>query len=159
MDLATFGTPVRYGWEAGGYAQLLHFVNHRPAAGRQPHQANYPIKPRRVFTAADGDYMQHLGIMGSGLPANPLAVRTLIANFRLRRLFHRGHPYRWLIQLLKHGDRVHDDGTTLLVDYDDPETNPLRHFLGHAVYTRSRWLPLHCEQVAQHFYDFDRNMV
>jgi len=159
LDLATFGTPVRYGWETAGYSRLLHVVNHRPAPDRHAHQAAYPLEPRRMLAAADGDYVQHIGIMGSGLPANPLALRTLIANYRLRRLLHRGHPFRWLTQLLQHGDRVHDDGTTLLIDYDDPETSPLRHLFGHAVYTRSRWLPLHCEQVAEHFYGFARTMV
>jgi hypothetical protein len=159
FDIATFGTPVRYGWETGALARLIHFVNHRPSPGRHEHRAAYPILPWRMLAAHGGDYVQQIGIAGSGLPPNFLAPRTVFANWRLRRLFHRGIPFQWLTTRLKHGRRVHDDGTTLLIDYEDPETSPLRHFFGHAVYTRSRWLPLHCETIARHFYGNDKSLL
>ena len=77
--------------------------------------------------------------------------RTFLADWRLRRLLRaRSRPCSWLTQhSLKHGVRVHHEGTTLLVDYADPDRSPLRHLFGHAPYTRSRWLPLHCELVAR----------
>lgn len=152
LDVVTFGTPIRYGWETAGYSRLLHFVNHRPRPGGAEHRAAYPLEPRRMIAAADGDYVQHLGIAGSGLPINPLAVRTMFANWRLRRLLQRGLRGDWLHTRLRHGTRVPHEGATLLVDYDDPETNPFCHLFGHAVYTRSRWLPLHCALVAEEFY-------
>ena len=40
-----------------------------------------------------------------------------------------------------------DAGVTLLVDYADPDRWLFRHIAGHAPYTRSRWLPHHCEVV------------
>jgi hypothetical protein len=159
LDVATFGTPVRYGWETAGLAKLMHFVNHRPSPEHEEHCAPYPIQPRRMLAAHHGDYVQQIGIAGTGLPPNLLCPRTLVANFRLRRLLHRGIPFQWLATRLKHGRRVHDDGTTLLVDYEDPETSPLRHFFGHAAYTRSRWLPLHCDKIVEHFYRNVHDMV
>jgi hypothetical protein len=30
LDVVTFGTPVRYGWDPSGLGKLLHIVNHRP---------------------------------------------------------------------------------------------------------------------------------
>ncbi|TAJ26617.1 MAG: hypothetical protein EPO64_06145, partial [Nitrospirae bacterium] len=30
LDIVTFGTPIRYGWETSGLGKLLHVVNHRP---------------------------------------------------------------------------------------------------------------------------------
>jgi hypothetical protein len=152
LDLVTFGTPIRYGWETGGFARLLHFVNHSPAPGLPEYQASYPLEARRILTAADGDYVQHLGIAGTGLPINPLAVRTMVANWRLRNLLQRGLRHGWLHARLRCGVRVPHEGSTLLVAYNDPETNPFCHLLGHAAYTRSRWLPLHCRLVAEHFY-------
>jgi len=152
LDMVTFGAPIRYGWETAGFSKLLHIVNHRPRGDAAPHRAAYPIKLRRMLAAADGDYLQHLGIAGSGLPSNPLAIRTLIANGRLRRLLQRGLRRAWLPGRLRHGARVPEDGVTLLIEYDDPETNPFRHLFGHAVYTRSRWLPLHCTLVADELY-------
>ena len=36
LDLVTFGTPIRYGWDTAGYQHLLHFVNHRPGRRAPP---------------------------------------------------------------------------------------------------------------------------
>jgi hypothetical protein len=152
LDFVTFGTPVRYGWDADGYSKLLHIVNHRPDATRGEHRAHYPPRFRRILAGRGGDFMQHLGVAGTNFPPLPLAWRTFLADRRLGRLFERSLPRQWLRTRLMHGMRIADDGTTLLVDYDDPDRSPLRHLLGHAPYTRSRWLPLHCELVAESFY-------
>ena len=68
LDLATFGTPVLYGWNQAGYNRLLHFVFHRPVAGLPAYRAPFPLEPERIFRAADGDYVQQLGIAGTDVP-------------------------------------------------------------------------------------------
>jgi hypothetical protein len=152
LDFVTFGTPVRYGWDAGGYAKLLHIVNHRPPEGRAEHLAPYPLRLWRMLCAVEGDYIQQIGIAGTNLAPLPLAVRTFMANHRMGRLLQRNLKRESLRKRLKCGTRVHDEGATLLIDYDDPDRSPFRHLFGHAPYTRSRWMALHCELVARHFY-------
>jgi len=152
LDLVTFGAPIRYGWDTAGYSKLLHIVNHRPGICGTDHHAPYPPRLRRVVAGTAGDFIQQLGIAGSNFPPLPLALRTFLANRRLGRVLERDLPRERLFTRLKCGVRVHDEGTTLLVDYDDPDCLPFRHMLGHAPYTRSRWLPLHCELVATQFY-------
>jgi hypothetical protein len=150
LDMVTFGTPVRYGWETSGYAKLLHVINHRPFDERRDWLAPFPPRWRRVLRAADGDFVQQVGIAGSGLPHNPLAFRTIAANRRLRK-FLAGDVPGWFISRLRAQTRVPNEGLTLLVDYADPAIFPT-HLFGHAAYTRSRWLPLHLEMMAQEFY-------
>jgi hypothetical protein len=150
LDVVTFGTPIRYGWDAGGYANLLHFNEHRSTRPGRDWLAPYPPRPLHVVSARAGDFVQQIGIAGSGFLPNPLAWRTCSANRRLRRLVAR-HVPRWLITNLRAAARVADEGTTLLVDYRDPARFP-SHLFGHAMYTRQRWLPLHCGHIATEFY-------
>lgn len=151
LDVITYGTPIRYGWDAGGYHNLLHVIHHRPHARHHAHRAPYPPWPHDVLAAEHGDYIQQVGIAGTNFPPLPIALRTFLADWRLGQLLQRNLG-GWLRSRLKHGMRVHEDGTTLLVDYDDPHWLPWTHVLGHAPYTRSHWLPLHCELAAEHFY-------
>ena len=150
LDFVTFGTPIRYGWETAGYAKLLHVINHRPTSDQGEWLAPYPPRVRRALTAADGDYVQQIGIAGSGCPVLPLTFRTFTADRRVRRLV--ANNSRWLLRHLRKGARVPDEGLSLLVDYADPARFPWTHLFGHAVYTRSRWLPMHCELTAREFY-------
>jgi hypothetical protein len=152
LDVVTFGTPVRYGWDADGYANLLHFIHHRPPPQGVEYQAPVPIESGRMLSAADGDYVQQIGISGSNLAPSPLALRTLVADWRLDKFLERDVPRERLLTRLKHGTRVPDEGTTLLVDYERDEGGIHHHLLGHAVYTRRKWLPLHCREVAARFY-------
>jgi hypothetical protein len=103
--------------------------------------------------------MQQVGIAGTNFAPLPLAVRTFVADRRLGRLLQRDLPREWLRTRLRRGVRVHDEGQTLLVDYDDPDRLPFRHLLGHGPYTRSRWLALHCELAAEQFYAGDTSAV
>jgi len=48
--------------------------------------------------------------------------------------------------------RVPREGTTLLVDYGPPEKSLVEHHAGHSVYTRTKWLLFHAEQVAHELY-------
>ena len=152
LDIVTFGTPIRYGWDSHGYSKLLHIVHHVPRREDAHHAAAYPPHPGRLLAGTEGDFVQHLGIAGTNFPPLPFAYKTFLADRRLHRLLQRDLQGEWIRTRLKHGTRVPDEGTTLLVDYDDPDRSPHRHLFGHAPYTRSRWLPLHCELVAKEFY-------
>jgi hypothetical protein len=152
LDIVTFGTPIRYGWDSAGYGKLIHIINHRPCSKVAEYVAPYPPNFRRLLLGTEGDFVQQVGIAGTNLPPLPIAWRTFLANRRLGRMFQRDLASQWLRTRLKRGARVPDEGATLLVDYADPDRSPHRHLFGHAPYTRSRWLALHCELVAEHFY-------
>jgi hypothetical protein len=152
LDLVTFGTPVRYGWDMAGCDRLLHFVNHRPCQGLPPHLTMFPPTPDRVLSAADGDYVQHLGIAGTNVMPNLLSFRSWLADRRLCRLLQGTIRARDLWKNLSVGDRVHDAGTTLLVDYGAEKGGIAEHLAGHAVYTRKAWLLFQAEEVVRQFY-------
>lgn len=152
LDCVTFGTPIRYGWETGGYGQLLHIVNHRPQRGVAPHRAAFPPEPDEILQAADGDYVQQLGIAGTNTPPGIFTWRAWRADRRLHRLLQAGHRARDLVGRLEHGVRVAEEGTTLLVDYPPDGERLWEHLAGHAVYTREEWLPFHASEVARRFF-------
>ena len=155
LDLATFGTPIRHGWDTDGYAKLLHFVHHRPHEGLEPYRTVLPRSPEDVLAAVAGDYIQHLGIAGTNLAPNAFAWRTWIADVRLGRWLQGRLRRRDLLERLRAGMRVAEEGQTLLVDYGPAEGNIAQHLAGHAVYTRLRWLPFHAEQIARRFYGLE----
>jgi hypothetical protein len=152
LDIVTFGTPIRYGWDTAGYSRLLHFVNHRPVDGLPPYQAPFPPTLDRVLTAADGDYVQQLGIAGTNIMPSLFAWRSWLADHRLSELLQPTLPRRELLKRFEAGTRVPADGTALLVDYGPVEGNIGQHVGGHAVYTRPEWLLFHAEEVARRFY-------
>ena len=49
-------------------------------------------------------------------------------------------------------NRIHHDGTVLMVDYGPCEGHVGQHIAGHAVYTRRKWLLFHAEQFVKHLY-------
>ena len=157
LDVVTFGTPVRYGWDTDGYARLLHVIHHRPPENRAEYLAPYPPSLRRIWHAADGDYVQQIGIAGTNFLPNPLAVRTLVADWRLGKLLQRNLKREWILKRLRHGVRVPDEGTTLLVDYRGITGGVRRHLAGHALYTRRKWLPFHCQAMVEQFYGDNRH--
>lgn len=152
LDLVTFGTPVRYGWDTAGYSQLLHFINHRSGQGVEPSvrpdQAVFPPSAEDLLFGAHGDCVQALGIAGTNLPLGATSWRAAVADYRLRKLVQEGIGAGNLIQRLKVGVRVPDEGRTLLVDYG-PAPGELA---GHAVYTRPDWIAFHCHEIASRFY-------
>ena len=146
-DVVTFGTPIRYGWEAGGYRHLLHIVNHHPM-GDPPDRVPFPPTAEQLRVCAAGDYFQQLFIAGTNFLLPIWACGQWRVERALNRLMQPGLPTRKLVESLRQGRRVADDGLTLLVDYNriDPGATALN---GHAVYTRLSWLPFHAQQVAQ----------
>ncbi|NLF72524.1 MAG: hypothetical protein GX575_26110 [Candidatus Anammoximicrobium sp.] len=150
LDMVTFGTPIRYGWDTQGYAKLLHFVYHRPRPGVPEHLTSLPRTVADVLHTADGDYVHQFGIAGSDLPPVCSGLRSWLANRRLGRLLQPGLRRRDLLKRLRVGQRIPQEGETLLVEYPDgPAT---RQLAGHAVYTRQFWLPFHALEVARRFY-------
>lgn len=152
LDVATFGTPIRYGWAEGNIERIVHFVNHRARPDGPDWRGPPRIRIGRVLRAADGDYVAQCGVAGSNLVPNPLAVRTFLADRTLARLLEEDLEPESILRRIARGCRVHDAGTTLLVNYDDPARVVTQHFAGHAVYTRTRWLPFHCRHVADVLY-------
>lgn len=150
LDFVTFGTPIRYGWDTQGYAKLLHFVYHRPRPGIPEYLTCLPQTAEDVFHARDGDYVQQLGIAGTNLAPPVVAWRTWLADLRLGRLLQRGIRPHGLLRRLRLGQRVPQEGETLLVEY--PDGPAVRQLAGHAVYTRQSWLPYHALEVARRLY-------
>ena len=153
LDVVTFGTPIRYGWDPAGYAKLLHFVHHRAAEGLPEYRAVFPPKLDDIKSGADGDYLQQLGIAGTNVMPSMLTWRTWLADQRLKRLLQGDMRRRDTLERFQAGAIVPDEGTTLLVDYGLPEGNIAQHIAGHAVYTRQQWMLFHAEEVARRFYE------
>lgn len=156
LDLVTFGTPVRYGWDTGGYGKLLHFIHHRPVPGKHQTAADFPREAEEVLSARYGDYIQQFGIAGTNLAPGVWAWRAALADVRLGRFLQPGIRKRQLLERLKLGIRTHDEGTNLLVDYGLPQGHVGQHVAGHAIYTLLDWLLFHAEEVARRFYGLTR---
>jgi hypothetical protein len=152
LDLVTFGTPIRYGWNTAGYSKLLHFINHRPAEGLPEYRAPFPPKLDRVLSAADGDYVQQLGIAGTNIMPSILSWRSWLADQRLDDLLQSDLRRTRPLDRFEPGAIVPDEGTTLLVDYGPLPGSITEHLAGHAVYTNSQWLLFHAEEVVRQFY-------
>ena len=153
LDLVTFGTPVRYGWETRGYRRLLHFIHHRPVPGLAPYLAAFPFGVQDLLKARHGDYVQQLGIAGTNLPTSLLSLRHAVAERRLSTLLQQGVHWQDTLQHLQLGQRVPDEGPTLLVDYSADVTKLNQQLFGHAIYTRPEWLVMHAEEVVRRLYD------
>ena len=152
LDMVTFGTPIRYGWDSGGYARLLHFINHRPIEGLPAYLAAFPPKLANVLRGAEGDYVQQLGIAGTNTMPSLFAWRAWLADSRLNRLLQSESVEESLAARFQAGAIVPEEGTTLLVDYGRPKGTVAKHHAGHAVYTRKEWLLFHAEEVVRQFY-------
>ena len=152
LDIVTMGTPVRYGWDSDGYRKLLHFIHHRPVENEPLDRIRFPPTIDELVGASSGDFIQHMGIAGTNFMPYLLTLRNWFAERRLAKLLQSTTKKRDLIQRLGYGQRLHDEGSTLLVEYPDVEQAPYRSALGHAVYTRCQWMLFHFEEIAQRFY-------
>ncbi|MGH7251316.1 MAG: hypothetical protein ACREIK_05615 [Nitrospiraceae bacterium] len=155
MDVVTFGTPVRYGWDPSGIGKLLHIVNHRPMRSdgkRWLAKMELPQITMEMPIAWGGDYVQQLAVAGSdAVPTSP-AAQT--ANKTLWELLE---PYdgfeRWL-ECARKSVRCANDGICLLVDYKDStgSTNARDHVFGHAAYTRTNAMLFNTTEVLKSLY-------
>lgn len=76
LDVVTLGTPVRYGWDADGYGNLLHFIHHRPVDGLPDDRAPFLPSAEDILQAKQGDCVQQLGIAGTNFTPPAWAWRT-----------------------------------------------------------------------------------
>lgn len=152
LDIATFGTPLRYRWNQSVCPKLLHFVQHRVLDPEHPTVAKFPGSIRDVIRAHGGDYIQQFGISGSDFYPQLYSWRSWQAERRLRRMFEASARRRDVTKNLRKGHRVSLDGTTLLVDYPTTEQKWNQKLIGHGVYTRHEWLPFHLNAIAKRFY-------
>lgn len=162
IDIAAFGTPVRYGWDTAGYRTLTHVLHHQNAPD-DPHRTKPLFPPHSLIetvSAEYGDWVQAFAIAGTDVPTGT----SLKAHRRLNGLLASGLPdaqheadtrfivpkhlrdacARW-----KTGTRCHADGLNLLLEYE-PSGRRTRigrpveqSVFGHGVATTLDWLPTH----------------
>jgi hypothetical protein len=152
IDVATFGTPLRYSWAHAAGFRLLHIVNHRGA------RIDAPSLWGALHTR-QGDYVQQLGAEGSDFPALTASERAI--NSRLDSLLGGGSNLRTWLRNFSRGLRVPTQGHTVLVDYGDVARrlpNFLSSGLGHAAYTRREAMLFHADLIADHFYPHRRTL-
>jgi hypothetical protein len=162
LVIASFGTPVRYGWDTNGYRSLIHVSHHRPTKKSQI--TTKPLFPPHamgdVIKATHGDWVQAFAIAGTDVAVPPTAAK----HRELSELFEQGlKPPEISLdlkfvfpQMLKEvcghwktGTRCHSDGINLLVDYEPcgrktVTRRPIEESMfGHGVATVKDWLPRH----------------
>jgi len=139
MDVVTFGTPVRYGWDPSGLGKLLHIVNHRNLRTDGKTwlaKMELPQVTMEMPIAWGGDYVQELAVAGSDSMSASEPAKA--AN---KAIWEMVEPYdgfeRWL-ECARRAVRFPSEGRCLLIDYKDStgSTNPRDHYYGHAAYTR-----------------------
>jgi len=147
MDMVTFGTPVRYGWDTDGYDRLIHFNNHRPTEGTPEYLAPFPPSVEQIQGASAGDFVQQFFIAGTNFPVNLFAWRNWRAERKLQKLLQSGHSRRDLWTRLIAGVRVPTEGRSLLVDYATSDAALAQSVFGHGVYTKPEFIPFHLDQI------------
>lgn len=156
LDIATFGTPVRYGWDPSGIGNLLHVVNHRNLRTDGKSwlaKMELPQITMEMPIAWGGDYVQELAVAGSD--AVPTTESAKAAN---KAVWEMVEPYdgfeRWL-ECARRAVRFPSEGRCLLVDYKDStgSTNPRDHYYGHAAYTRCHAVLFNTTQIVRTFYE------
>ena len=155
LDVVTFGTPVRYGWDPSSLGKLLHIVNHRPMrvdGKRWLAKMELPQITMEMPIAWGGDYVQQLAVGGSdAMPASPEAKAVNKVLWELL------EPYegfeRWL-ECARKSVRCHNDGHCLLVDYKDstPTSSAKDHIYGHAAYTRMNAMLFNTTEIMRSLY-------
>lgn len=156
LDLVTFGSPVRYGWDPSGIGKLLHIVNHRILRTDGKNwlaKMELPQITMEMPIAWGGDYVQELAVAGSD--AVPTTESAKAAN---KMVWEMVEPYdgfeRWL-ECARRAVRFPSEGRCLLVDYKDStgSTNPRDHYYGHAVYTRRHAMLFNMREIVRTFYE------
>ncbi len=164
--IATFGTPVRYGWDCAGYNRLVHVSHHRNYDVANPIVSHPMFPPHHlpdILKAKYGDWVQSFAIAGTDVSA----VTSLTRNKNLSAVLESGlrPPEHGLDTRLilterirdacarwKTGTRCHADGRNLLVEYEPSGRNVLAipvedSMFGHGVSTAVNWLPSHLSLV------------
>jgi hypothetical protein len=155
LDIATLGTPVRYGWDPSGIGKLLHIVNHRNLRTDGKiwlAKMELPQITVEMPIAWGGDYVQQLAVAGTdAVPANDAAKTANKAVWELV------EPYdgfeRW-VECARRAVRCPSEGQCLLVDYKDctGSSNVRDHYYGHAVYTRLETMLFNTTEIVSRLY-------
>jgi hypothetical protein len=155
LDVVTFGTAVRYGWDPSGIGKLLHIVNHRNLRTDGKTwlaKMELPQITMEMPIAWGGDYVQELAVAGSD--AVPATEQAKAAN---KAIWEMVEPFdgfeRWL-ECARRAVRFPGEGRCLLVDYKDStgSTNPRDHYYGHAAYTRRDTMLFNTSQIVDRLY-------
>lgn len=162
LIIASFGTPVRYGWDTNGYRALIHVSHHRPEEkGQLTTKPLFPPHPMSdVLHATHGDWVQAFAVAGTDVPLPTSAP----SHKAFGELFEQGlsppeitldlkfvfpRSVREVCARWKTGTRCHTDGRNLLVDYEPCGRKTLtgrpieEAMFGHGVATVIEWLPRH----------------
>ena len=90
IDVASFGTPLRYRWNTQVLPNQPHFVQHRPLDAEHPEQASFSGSMLDVMNANAGDYIQQCGIVGTDFLPSIFAWRIGLVERRMQRMFEPG---------------------------------------------------------------------
>lgn len=165
LMIATFGTPVRYGWDTTGCRYLMHVSHHRPFDQEDPARcrpaisigcekmspSELAVRSQDILLARQGDWVQLFALAGTDL--KPTVHED--ANQRLGRLLEQGleedipeklsDRFKQMCPRWRSAPRTHSDGRNLLVQFQPVEGMPPGPgpvaLLGHAVYVADGWLP------------------
>ncbi|QPD02932.1 MAG: hypothetical protein Nkreftii_000706 [Candidatus Nitrospira kreftii] len=156
LDIATFGTPVRYGWDPSGIGNLLHLVNHRNLRTDGKNwlaKMELPQITMEMPLAWGGDYVQELAVAGTD--AVPRTESAQAANKRVWEMVESYDGFERWLECARRAVRFPGEGRCLLVDYKDStgSTNPRDHYYGHAVYSRRHALLFNTRQIVRAFYE------
>jgi hypothetical protein len=155
LDVVTFGTPVRYGWDSSGLGTLLHVVNHRPMrtdGKRWLAKMELPQITMEMPIAWGGDYVQQLAVAGSD--AVPASEQARAVNKALWELLEPWDGFERWLECARRTTRCQNDGQCLLVDYKDStgSTDARDHLYGHAAYTRTNAMLFNTGEIVQALY-------
>ncbi len=155
LDVVTFGTPVRYGWDPSGLGKLLHVVNHRSMrvdGKRWLAKMELPQITMEMPIAWGGDYVQQLAVAGSDAVTGSEGAKA--ANKALWELLEPWDGFERWLECARKSVRCQNDGQCLLIDYNDStgSTNARDHLYGHAAYTRTNAMLFNTTEIVQTLY-------
>lgn len=155
LDVITYGTPVRYGWDPSGLGKLLHLVNHRPMrpdGKRWLAKMELPQVTMEMPIAWGGDYVQQLAVAGSDAAATSEQAKAV--NKALWELLEPWDGFERWLECARRTTRCQNDGQCLLVDYKDStgSTSARDHLYGHAAYTRLNAMLFNTGEIVQALY-------
>ncbi len=155
LDVVTYGTPVRYGWDLSGLGKLLHVINHRPMrtdGKRWLAKTELPQITMEMPIAWGGDYVQQLAVGGSD--AVTTSEQAKAANKALWELLEPWDGFERWLECARKSVRCQNDGPCLLVDYKDStgSTSARDHLYGHAAYTRTNAMLFNTTEIVQTLY-------
>lgn len=150
LDLVTFGTPIRYGWNLPPGCRLLHVVHHRRGQERARRATGLPFRWYDAWAAREGDYVQRVGVAGTDFaPCFIFRRGARRVDRDLRTMLQGNLTSGGWFDPMRASLRVADEGPTVAVDYGALRGGPLFHLFGHGVYTRRAWMLFHSELVAE----------